>query len=70
MRYVAAYLLAGLSAKAPTAKSVKAILESAGVEIDNDKIDVVIKAMEGKAIEEVVEEGNTSLLSLPSRGNF
>lgn len=63
MRYVAAYLLAGLSGKAPTAKSVKAILDSAGVDIESDQIDSVIKALEGKDVEELLKEG----INLPSQ---
>ncbi|CAD5121103.1 DgyrCDS9642 [Dimorphilus gyrociliatus] len=68
MRYVAAYMLAALSAKTPSAKSIKAILDSAGVDIEADKIDSVLKAMDGKNIAEVVEEGLEKLTTVPTGG--
>ena len=54
MRYVAAYLLATLGGnKEPSASDIKAILESVGIDVDSDRLDVVIKELSGKDINEV-----------------
>ena len=43
MRYVAAYLLAALSNDAPSKADVTKILESVGLDIDDDRLDKVLK---------------------------
>ena len=54
MRYVAAYLLATLGGnKDPSASDIKAILESVGIDVDSESLDVVIKELSGKDISEV-----------------
>ena len=54
MRYVAAYLLATLGGnKDPSASDIKAILESVGIDVDSERLDVVIKELSGKDISEV-----------------
>jgi len=69
MRHVAAYLLAVLGGKAsPTADDVKAILASVGVEADAKALDVVIKELKGKSLEELIAEGQKKLASMPSGG--
>ncbi len=48
MRHVAVYLLAVLGGNEnPTAKDLKSILSSVGVEADKQKLDMVIKALKG-----------------------
>ena len=42
MRYVAAYLLAALSKESPSKNDVTKILESVGLDIDDDRLDKVI----------------------------
>ncbi|KAG7250978.1 hypothetical protein CRUP_018826 [Coryphaenoides rupestris] len=55
MRYVAAYLLAALGGKAsPSAKDIKAILSSVGIEADDERLNKVISEMNGKDINEVM----------------
>ena len=44
MRYVAAYLLAALSKDSPTKDDVTKILESVGLDIDDDRLDKVLKS--------------------------
>jgi large subunit ribosomal protein LP2 len=69
MRYVAAYLLAVLGGKAsPTADDVKAILASVGVETDAKALDIVIKELKGKDLEQLIAEGQKKLASMPSGG--
>lgn len=54
MRYVAAYLLAVAGGKeAPTAKDLKAILESVGVGYDDERAKNVVTKLAGKTISEV-----------------
>ena len=54
MRYVAAYLLATLGGnKDPSASDIKAILESVVIDVDSERLDVVIKELSGKDISEV-----------------
>lgn len=54
MRYVAAYLLATLGGnKSPSASDIKDILESVGIDVDSERLDVVIKELSGKDIDEV-----------------
>ena len=48
MKYLAAYCLVALSGDNVTAASLKKVLDSVGAEIDNSRVDGLIKAMEGK----------------------
>ena len=62
MRYVSAYCLAALSGSTPTAKDIKKVLDSVGVEYEADKAEKVISELEGKSLEEVMEEGKNLYL--------
>jgi len=54
MRYVAAYLLATLGGnKSPSASDITDILSSVGIDVDPERLDVVIKELDGKDIDEV-----------------
>lgn len=69
MRHVAAYLLAVLGGnESPSAKDVKAILSSVGVEEDSKNLDIVIAQLKGKNIEELLAEGEKLLATMPSGG--
>mmetsp|Transcript_26984 Transcript_26984/g.26052 ORF Transcript_26984/g.26052 Transcript_26984/m.26052 type:complete len:112 (+) Transcript_26984:64-399(+) len=69
MRYVAAYLLATLGGnESPKAADVKAILGSVGIEADAVRLDAVIKALDGKKVEDLIKEGSELLTSVPSGG--
>ena len=58
MRYVAAYLLAVLGGNEnPTAKDIKVILNSVGVDAEEDRLALVIKQLHGKDVEEVIANG-------------
>merc|ERR1711922_123530 len=64
MRYVAAYLLAQLGGNdAPDAAAIKAILGSAGVDADEEKMNKVISELSGKAIADFLAEGKEKLAS-------
>uniref|UniRef100_A0A8C2F211 Large ribosomal subunit protein P2 n=1 Tax=Cyprinus carpio TaxID=7962 RepID=A0A8C2F211_CYPCA len=55
MRYVAAYLLAVLGGNNnPSAKDIKNILGSVGIEADDERLNKVISELNGKDINEVM----------------
>ncbi|NXG64144.1 RLA2 protein, partial [Hemiprocne comata] len=65
MRYVAAYLLAVLGGnESPTSKDLKKILDSVGIETDDERMNKVISELNGKNIEDVIAQGKHSLLSV------
>merc|ERR1711950_135176 len=68
MRYVAAALLAALGEKTIDAKNIKSILGSVGIEAESDKIDLVVKELAGKSLEELIAEGQEKLASMPAGG--
>ncbi|XP_037641874.1 60S acidic ribosomal protein P2 [Sebastes umbrosus] len=69
MRYVAAYLLAVLGGNtSPSAKDIKAILGSVGIEADDERLNKVISELNGKDINEVMNSGLSKLASVPAGG--
>ncbi|XP_021258062.1 60S acidic ribosomal protein P2 isoform X2 [Numida meleagris] len=57
MRYVAAYLLAVLGGnESPTSKDLKKILDSVGIETDDERLNKVISELNGKNIEDVIAQ--------------
>ncbi|XP_015444142.1 60S acidic ribosomal protein P2 isoform X2 [Pteropus alecto] len=69
MRYVASYLLAALGGNAsPSAKDIKKILDSVGIEADDDRLNKVISELSGKNIEDVIAQGIGKLARVPAGG--
>ncbi|CAI5475745.1 unnamed protein product [Closterium sp. Yama58-4] len=69
MKVVAAYLLALLGGNAsPAAADIKSILSSVGAEADDDRIDLLLKQLEGKDINEVIAAGREKFAAVPSGG--
>ncbi|XP_069800492.1 large ribosomal subunit protein P2-like [Dendropsophus ebraccatus] len=69
MRYVAAYLLATLGGNSsPSAKDIKKILSSVGVDADEDRVDKVVSELGGKNLDELINSGLSKLCSVPSGG--
>ncbi|KAI9311960.1 60s acidic ribosomal protein-domain-containing protein [Dichotomocladium elegans] len=69
MKYLAAYLLLVAGGKAaPTAEDIKTLLSSSGVEVENDRVAALIKALEGKTVQELLEEGQQKLAAVPTGG--
>ena len=57
MKHLAAYLLLGLGGNtSPSAKDVKGVLESVGIEADDDRLDKLISELKGKDLQEVRRE--------------
>ncbi|KAF2118587.1 60s acidic ribosomal protein-domain-containing protein [Lophiotrema nucula] len=69
MKHLAAYLLLGLGGNSsPSAKDVKSVLESVGIEADDDRLDKLISELEGKDINDLIAQGSEKLASVPSGG--
>ncbi|XP_051885518.1 60S acidic ribosomal protein P2-like [Pristis pectinata] len=69
MRYVAAYLLAVLGGnEAPSSKDIKKILDSVGIEADDERLNKVISELKGKNVDDVITAGNAKLASVPTGG--
>ncbi|KAJ3222193.1 60S acidic ribosomal protein P2 [Clydaea vesicula] len=69
MKLIAAYLLAQLGGNAtPSAKDIKKILSSVGIEADAERLKTLLSELEGKDINEIIAEGSSKLASVPSGG--
>ena len=65
MKHIAAYALLVLGGNAsPSAADVEKVLKEAGVKADADKVESLVKALEGKAFHELVSEGTKALSSM------
>ena len=54
MKHLAAYLLLGLGGNtSPSASDVKEVLSSVGIDADEERLDKLIKELEGKDLQEV-----------------
>ncbi|KAF2435610.1 ribosomal protein 60S [Tothia fuscella] len=69
MKHLAAYLLLGLGGNtSPSAKDVKEVLDSVGIEAETDRLDKLIEELKGKDINELISAGSEKLASVPSGG--
>ncbi|KAI1754107.1 60s acidic ribosomal protein-domain-containing protein [Xylaria castorea] len=69
MKHLAAYLLLGLAGNtSPSAKDIKKVLDSVGIEADDDRLKTLISELKGKDINELIAEGSSKLASVPSGG--
>ncbi|MBN3289522.1 RLA2 protein, partial [Polypterus senegalus] len=69
MRYVAAYLLAVLGGnESPDSKDLKKILSSVGIEAEDVRMDKVIKELNGKKVQDVIDQGYSKLSCLSTGG--
>ena len=68
MRYVAAALLAALGGKDINKNNIKDILGSVGIEAEADKVDLIVKELAGKNLEELIAEGSSKLATMPAGG--
>jgi len=68
MKHLAAYLLLTLGGNtSPKAKDIKAVLESVGIEADDDRLTALLNELKGKDINEVralVDIGARTLTSV------
>ena len=69
MKHVAAYLLLVLGGNAsPSADDVSKALSSVGVEVDQDRLDTLMKDLEGKDLNELMESGTAMLAKFGGGG--
>merc|ERR1719375_2412995 len=64
----AALLLCKIGGKAGSADDIKAVLEAAGAEVDEDKITALTGDMDGKDINELLAAGMEKLKDVPMGG--
>ncbi len=53
MRYIAAYLLLQIAGKEPTAKEIRKVIESVGIECDEDRLSSLLSELNGKDVNTV-----------------
>jgi len=69
MKHLAAYLLLSLGGNSsPSEKDIKAVLESVGIEADDERLSTLISELKGKDLQELIAEGSSKLASVPSGG--
>ncbi|KAL8704453.1 MAG: hypothetical protein Q9201_002369 [Fulgogasparrea decipioides] len=69
MKHLAAYLLLGLGGNtSPSADDVKQVLSSVGIDADEDRLDKLIEELDGKDLQELIQQGSAKLASVPSGG--
>ncbi|KAL8464120.1 hypothetical protein ACS0TY_033880 [Phlomoides rotata] len=69
MKVIAAYLLVVLGGNAsPSADNLNSILGSVGIEVDEDKLNLLLSQVKGKDITELIASGREKLASVPSGG--
>jgi large subunit ribosomal protein LP2 len=68
MKFLAAHLLASLNEESPvSAAAIKKILASVGIDA-TERVDVLIKELNGKNISDLIAQGASKLASVPSGG--
>jgi ribosomal protein L12E/L44/L45/RPP1/RPP2 len=66
MKHLAAYLLLGLAGNSsPSAKDIKGVLDSVGIEADDDRLDTLLSELKGKDINEVGYQHRQMMRRLP-----
>ena len=69
MKHLAAYLLLTLGGNtSPSAKDIKSVLESVGIEADDERLNTLLSELKDKDINELIAEGSSKLASVPSGG--
>ncbi|KAI9722604.1 MAG: 60s acidic ribosomal protein P2 [Candelaria pacifica] len=69
MKHLAAYLLLGLGGNtSPSAADIKGVLESVGIDAEEDRLETLLSELKGKDLQELIAEGSSKLASVPSGG--
>ncbi|KQK20233.1 60S acidic ribosomal protein P2A [Brachypodium distachyon] len=69
MKFMAAYLLAHLAGNpSPSKDDVRKILDSVGAEVEEAKLDMLFKEVQGKDVAELLAAGRERLAFAPSGG--
>ena len=65
MRYLAAYLLLQIGGNAsPSADDIKKVLDSVGIEADEERLSKLLSELEGKDVNALIAEGSSKLASV------
>jgi len=64
MRYIAAALLLQLAEEEVSAKSIEKVLGSVGVNVDKNNLDIVLKNIQGKSLDDLMAEGTKKLAAV------
>ena len=64
MRYIAAALLLAQAGEEVNAANITKVLGSVGVEVDKTNLDIVLKNIDGKSLDELMAEGSAKLASV------
>ncbi|KAI8098457.1 ribosomal protein, large P2 [Halteromyces radiatus] len=69
MKFLAAYLLLNAGGKtSPSADDIKNLLNTVGIENDEERITSLIAALSEKDVAQLIEEGKEKLASVPTGG--
>merc|ERR1712209_122930 len=63
-RYIAAALLLAQAGEEVNAANITKVLGSVGVEVDKTNLDIVLKNIDGKSLDELMAEGSAKLASV------
>jgi ribosomal protein L12E/L44/L45/RPP1/RPP2 len=66
MKYLAAYLLLSLHHANPTKEEIKAVFDNVGIVAEEERLDIIFKALEGKDLNQV--QTHTPLPLNPTQG--
>ena len=64
MRYIAAALLLAQAGEEVNAANITKVLGAVGVEVDKKNLDIVLKNLDGKSLDELLAEGTKKLASV------
>ncbi|GCA63428.1 ribosomal protein L12 family [Kipferlia bialata] len=69
MKYLAAYMLCALGGNEEVStEKLTAVLEAVDVEVDSEKLELLVSRMAGKGLSEVLEAGRSKMATMPSAG--
>lgn len=68
MNVVASYLLLKLAGKTPDAASISSVISAAGAEADAAQVELLLKELEGKDVDELIKDGKEKLKSVSLGG--
>jgi len=69
MRYLATYILLKLSGKVnPTADEVANALDATGIEVDRERLNMLMASVQGKDLKKLIAEGSSMFVSVGGGG--
>ncbi|KAK8089071.1 60S acidic ribosomal protein P2 [Apiospora hydei] len=69
MKHIAAYMLLTLGGNAsPSASDIKSVLQSVGIDAEEERLEKLLSELKDKDIQELISEGSSKLASVPSGG--